>query len=527
MPEEISVKKYSRVLLALCVLFIVVQVPLVWNGGSLGVFNSPDATANYHFARGLFEGRGLAEPARDIGDVSEFLFMRSSRITGGFELPVGFFGLVLLYGFISKLLFMDLIPYLTVVAAAGGVYAFFQILREFFPGRIAFISALLLMVHPAWWYYTNDSLFPNVLFISSALFCLWLLVSGSKRSSRNQLFCSGLLCGIALLVRGIELVWFLPLVATCMIVLQSRIRPRTAALFAFGAVFPVAAAIIYVGSTTPLLFPFGYAVGSASDAGLAETFSPFAFHPRLIAQTGWNYLVKIFWPYALLSGIGIFSILLGKPLQKKWIWWTGATAALSAVLLVLYGSWRIIDHPNSAAVTIGTSYVRYFLPIYIFSIPFAALVLDNLPEFARKSAARMLRPFLGMSLLVFLWHTAITGSDESILAKQATLKGYSELAAWVVGNIPHDAVIVTDKSDKYVWPHRTVITSYQSDAALAALEKLVREDRYPVFFMGREFFPDIPGVDAERLSSFGLSLAQPLHRQYGIAVYPLQLLNDN
>ena len=38
---------------------------------------------------------------------------------------------------------------------------------------------------------------------------------------------------------------------------------------------------------------------------------------------------------------------------------------VSAWLLVVYGSWWFSDNPDPTAITLGSSYVRYFLPLYI------------------------------------------------------------------------------------------------------------------------------------------------------------------
>src|SRR3990167_3165301 len=161
----------------LMIVFVILQVWFVWNGGAYGVFNSPDANANYYFASRLFEGEPLVYtfPFPESPELA-YLTTRSTRVVGDSLIPVGFLGLIVLYGLISKALFINVIPYLTVFFAVAGIYFFYKICSLLFFQRTAFIAAVLLSVHPAWWYYTYASLFPNVLFSTLCILSVYAAV---------------------------------------------------------------------------------------------------------------------------------------------------------------------------------------------------------------------------------------------------------------------------------------------------------------------------------------------------------------
>ena len=142
---------------------------MVWDGGVNGVFNSPDANANYYFAERLYQGQSFAFPLPyDDIQGKEYISTRSTRVIDNSIIPVGFLGMTFLYGGLSKILFINLIPYLTIIFSTiipGIIIAYknrywgygymigfaiagipFLILIDLFIGGYTFATALFIFI---------------------------------------------------------------------------------------------------------------------------------------------------------------------------------------------------------------------------------------------------------------------------------------------------------------------------------------------------------------------------------------------
>src|SRR3989338_9977333 len=127
--------------------------------GGITVFNSPDENANATFASYFAQHSTLRIPALYMGEGAEYFAPRSVVYRNGYYVPGSFIGLPLFYGLLSKII--PWVNLLTPLFAVLGVLAFWGILRRIFSARIATISALLLLIHPAWWYFASRGMFPN------------------------------------------------------------------------------------------------------------------------------------------------------------------------------------------------------------------------------------------------------------------------------------------------------------------------------------------------------------------------------
>ncbi len=521
--------------LCICIgLFVIVQCALIWNGGHNGVFNSPDANANYHFALRIFEGRPMALPLRvPVSDARQYLFTRSTRIVGDDVLPVGFLGLIILYGLISRVLFINLIPYLTIVAAAIGLFFFYKLINYFFNPAIAFVATILLAIHPAWWEYTNDSLLPNVLFMSLAIIGSAVFVTAAEQSSKRRSVLAGICIALALWVRLSEALWLLPLLVYFSFVPKRKDARRSYYWYFWGSL--LGGAIIAWGAQgffTGSFQLFGYVMpaGTAGSSAIpAPFFFPFGFHPRLIVLHAVQYGLGIFWPYTLALAIALWvsGPELLKRGQRSRSYVLG-TAASAAVVMVLYGSWQIADSPDPSAVTIGTSYVRYFLPWYVLvTLPISAAGYWKCMGYISQRMRALSTGILLCCAVVTLYTTAVTGSPESILAKRQTVKGYDTIASWVATNTPSDSIILTAKGDKYLWPNRMVITAFTDSKGLAAAAYYRTTEHRDVYYSGVTFDQIKEAAFDQRLQAVGLQLGHAVYTYADVSFYPLEVLRTN
>ena len=168
--------------------FIILHLFLVWDGGVNGVFNSPDANANYYFSNRVYEGKSFGYPlSYEDSEYNVYISTRSTKVIGDKIIPFTFFGMQILYGGISKLMFANLIPYLTVFFSGLGLLYLYLLITRIAGSHIAFLTMVLTAFHPAYWFYTNESLFPNVLFVSFVLAGLYYAIEYSKKQRNKNL----------------------------------------------------------------------------------------------------------------------------------------------------------------------------------------------------------------------------------------------------------------------------------------------------------------------------------------------------
>ncbi|MCK5459773.1 glycosyltransferase family 39 protein, partial [Candidatus Parcubacteria bacterium] len=128
-------------------------------------FNSPDETANYFFAKRFAETGKISyfEPLNlEAGDI---IRPRSAQSMDGKIAPTSFLGIILLYGFIAKIFGVWIIPFLTPFLAIIGVLFFYKLIKKIFDKNIAFFSSLFLLFCPAFWYYSEKSMYHNIGFV--------------------------------------------------------------------------------------------------------------------------------------------------------------------------------------------------------------------------------------------------------------------------------------------------------------------------------------------------------------------------
>src|SRR3989344_1378680 len=170
-------------------------------------FDWPDETANYfwiqHYAK---TGQLVIEEPLNLAADNQ-IHPRSFNVRpDGSLVPGSFLGLILFYGWISKLLGSWIILYLTPFFGVLGVLAFYGIIRRLFDDQVGLLTTILILIHPAWWYYSATTLLPNVTFLSLVTVGAYFLYRREALNFWGALG-SGLAFGLALAVRPAEIVW--------------------------------------------------------------------------------------------------------------------------------------------------------------------------------------------------------------------------------------------------------------------------------------------------------------------------------
>ncbi len=548
-------------------------------------WSSPDETANYFFAKRFSLGEELAffDPAAVVGD--NMVMPRSFRSDAGWLKPVSFLGIILIYGSLGSVLGASAIPFLTPFFAALGIIFFFLVIRKIFSERIGLISTFLLAFFPVYIYYTVRSMFHNVLFIVLLIIAAYFLISSAPKKQRVEAslrvdwpkffswrfvprrwlgfilaFFGGISLGLAAITRTSELIWLLPALGLIWLFYVRQfglIKLSLAACGFFLAVIPniyfnqlLYSAPIYGGYNE-----MNRSIDDISQAGsgvVKSIFSDkeqaieylksiyhnifyFGFKPEQSLDMANHYIWEMFKPLSILFLLGLLFIIVSsfrKP-RKKYFSYLLAFVALSAVLIFYYGSWKFNDNPDPNRFTIGNSYTRYWLPIYLMMMPVAALAITRIGNalfLAVKNSSRRWQKMAasGAQLVMVLVLAVISldfvlfGSEEGLSHLYYNNLAERQAAEMIFSLTEPEAVIITRYYDKFLFPERRVIMgTLPDDEVLRAAYKLVQH--YPVYYYN--FFlndKDVAYLNERKLPFYGLKMTLIKQVRHNFGLYELE-----
>ena len=234
----------------------------------------------------------------------------------------------------------------------------------------------------------------------------------------------------------------------------------------------------------------------------------FGFHPRQSLKMFYYYFAKMFW---WLFWPAFFGFLLFLFKIKKWEkrHWTYLISyfIISLFLLFYYGSWKFHDNPDPDSFTIGNSYTRYWLPIYLGAMPFASMFIIKLTGFFKKrfyvAASRIV-----LIILVFFVSIKFTliGSEEGLIFAGLKMNESKYQYEKVLGLTENNAAIITFYHDKLLFPERKVIIGLFDDSnMLKEYAKLI--NYLPVYYYNFTLpLKDFNYLNDKKLGEYGLRL---------------------
>ncbi len=490
--------------------------PIETNTGLEPRFDWPDETANYFWSKHYAQTGGLAifEPLNLVA--KNQIHPRSFNVRpDGSLVPGSFLGLILLYGSLAKMFSAKAIIYFTPILAIFGVLAFYGIIRRIFNEKIALLSAILMLIHPAWWYYSVTSMLPNVPFVSFLLLSIYFLFKGNKLSL-SQTLISGLFAGLAISIRPAEIIWVGVVYLVVLIYFKDKIKFKRLILFFVTVLVLVFPSFYQQQILYGSFLSSGYnqldvdSAFSCSTCQIVQSLIlPFGFHPYLVTLNFWTHYLSRFWWLSLLAVLGLVAFLSQKGKQKIEIFVYILLSFFIFIWLgIYYGSWQFDDQLTVHLNTLGLSYIRYWLPLYILALPFIAIGLMWLTNFFKR---RLQNLFL-VILLSFLFYQSanlvLLAKPDSILPVRNRIAGYKEVAATVIKEAEDGSVIVTVRKDKVFFPERKVIHTFEAlslnPELVDILPKLVKITPVYYYALGPEPSLELEnGLSLELINNFG------------------------
>ena len=512
------------------IIFIVVAIVffvgtfIVSTAGAGEVFVSPDETANAFFARKFSQTGSFSVTDPLNGEFADALHPRSIVIRSAMLMPGSFLGLPLFYGVMSFIFGDWILLLLTPLLVIFTTLAFRRVLTTFFSQKVSDISAILFLIHPAVWYYSARGLMHNVLFVCLLILAAYFffcrpLFQHLKRCENRlgslqqfqktiDIYISGIFIGFSLLVRASEVYWVAAIIVLLALLHVRKKGSKELWRFFIGIAIGLLPFFFFNFVTYGHPLITGYTVPVLTDGLIAQEqiaqnpsfLFPFGVSERATIKHVSDYGVTLFWWLSFLAIIGIPLVFVRQKLYVLLF------IILSIWLGLWYGSWILFDNPDITQITIANSYVRYWLPIFILSIPFVSEAIVWISSKGRTKLARTLFLFslvvfiagLNIRIVFFEGQDALTRVADILRESRQTKKEVLELTQ-------SDSVIIVDRGDKLFFPERHVRYPLRSEATYALMPKIV--EKTPLYYFGITFpQSDLDYLNQSKLKGLGLQI---------------------
>ncbi len=550
---------------------------------------SPDGSANYIFTKLYAQENKLSIEENYNLFTGDIMHPRSFRSDYGSLKPVSFLGIILVYGKIASIFGYKVIPYLTPFFASIGIIYFYLLIKRIFNKSNAWFSASMLAVFPPFIYFAARSMFHNVLFVVFLIISLYyslLLARGRlkylKNKSKNKiklakkiklffknnkknknyyldfLFAglAGSFMGLTIIVRSSELLWLLPMLVFLWIFNIKKIGfSRLLVYFAF-LLIAILPALHFNKALYGSCYLGGYSEMNQSIIAIAKASSDlagstvygdfslyrellnkvknfvfyFGLHPRQSFNMAIIYFAQMFsWLFwAAFIGSLVFLVNFRKYKKRHWLY-IFSLLIISGILIIYYGSWEFYDNPDKTRHTIGNSYTRYWLPIYLGAMPFASLFVmrfsraivslcnkfyqeksKNLNLFSYKVNKKFYYISLRIIFLIIFFYGSLSfvlyGSEEGLIflaqRQKRSWREYSQVLKLTENN----SAIITFYHDKLLFPERKVIVGLFDDKRMVAKYANLVE-LLPVYYYNFTLpQKDIDYLNSKRLAEAGLGI---------------------
>lgn len=535
-------KSHFILLTILAVVFFVLYSYLAIYATRSGntILNSPDETANFLFIKRMASSQDLYiyEPLNQ--NIDPIVKPRSVNVYNNNLVPGGFLGLILIYGIIARVLGTGIVLYLTPIITAITVFFFYSIIKRIFNSSIALFASILFLSHPAVWYYSARGLLPNIVFVDFLIIGFYFLsikqdikrfANGSCLREIKQVFIiifSALFIGLAISIRPSEALWIFVSLFIYVIFHRKKIRISQVITFLFVMFLIFIPTFYYNYKIYGSFLNTGY-FASPNEFLPAEFyrvenhpiltafisfFMPFGFNLKALIKNFYYYFIWIFWYLSLPAILGFILCMkknIRDRLKTKYLIFS---VLVFLFYIIYYGSWQVYDN-ISKEVTIGVSYVRYWLPIFVISLPFIAFFFNNISKSLKTKRVKI--SFLFFCFIVFFVlssYTAFWGTNESLAQVRKNLVQYNAISKQVSQLTENDAVIITERSDKIFFPMRKVIDYSNTDIPL--FENLeILHTRAPIYYFTNLSAYDIDYLNEKKLpKGLRFELKQPIENDY-------------
>jgi hypothetical protein len=362
-------------------------------------------------------------------------------------------------------------------------------------------------------------MFSNILFLSLAMGGIYFLLKflnseKIKNKITNSFWYSiliGIFFGLSLIVRTSEVIWLFLLVLIILLFNLKKLKNKWQYLILSLIIF--SACFIPIFYHNKILynnyFSTGYNLDTMTEnlesgevskiSYLKAIFLPFGFHPRVMWHVFKNYFIKLFWTWIVLFIMSvIWFFKKKKKLNKNQICYFCILFLVSCFLFIYYGSWFFQDSINSNLISLGSSYVRYFLPVFVLGIPAIVWLFLKMKK--------VYRIILFCLLIICSIFMVFYKNEESLNAINNQLLNNQKQVKEILEVINKDDIILMDiGTDKIIMPEHTRLIVHQNDIEWKEIKKIL--DYQKVYYFHHKE-ADLEVLNKEKFNPHGLKIEE-------------------
>ncbi len=246
---------------------------------------------------------------------------------------------------------------------------------------------------------------------------------------------------------------------------------------------------------------------------IKKTILPFGFHPRNILFVIKNYIVKLIPIYFILLLLCSTLFLFTKKDKAQKIYFY-LWIIISIYLVCYYGSWIFNDNPTGNH-TIGSSYIRYFLPIFIFGIPIISLMLEKI--YNKNLIGKIFVILIIPIIFLNSYYVVMSKDAEGLKNIKIVILNNRVRLINVISNTDENSLIFTDKADKYIFPYRNSVYLNNGIVNFKNLNKFQNKN-INLYYL-------TPKIDKEELNKLGIETNE-IFKDSDYTLYKLNFVNE-
>jgi len=531
-----KLSKHSIILLVFFVVFLLIYNftnifiwwPKLIDTGHL-IFNWPDANANYFFAKIFSHSNYLAyyEPLNLLTD--NLLHTRSINVIDGNLVPITFLPAIVLFGTAWRILGdFGILAFSPFLAALSGLLVYRLMYYIFKDLDLSLISALLFWSLAPWVFFSNVVMLPNILFIFLSLAGFWSLAKSIVKDKSLYWILSSLFLSLAIFVRPTEIVWLALIIIFVVYINRHKFHYKN---YIYSSLIFLGTAFLFLSlnkSTYGAYLSLGYF--NFQEDSLASEFNtqqtsnlldyiklllfPFGFDLILILKNIYYYFIKIFTPHLLLALIALVMMVYRKQISYPWKKYLLLTPFIFLLIFIYYASWDLADPLVKELNKISISYVRYFLPLFILTIPLTALGVKQI-FFGPTKINKLSYYIVLIALILSSIKLAFYSEHDGLLANKDTLNNYYIQYQLISEQVEDNAVIISERSDKIFFPKYRVITYNNNPDLWSRTAKIL--DKTPIYYYTDQSID----VDQKTLDKLNLKLENHGQIWHDFSLYKL------
>jgi 4-amino-4-deoxy-L-arabinose transferase-like glycosyltransferase len=486
----------------------------------------------------------------------------------------GALGIIFFYLWIKRLFNRRIGLVSALLLAVFPVYAYYSV-------RSMFHNVLFVVLGLIGFYFLTVALDRAYSYSQRPSFSQWRVPSKVLRGWLF-IFISGLFFGAAIMTRSSELLWLGPILLLILLFYGRRIGLTRMVVFISGIILAMLPAFYYNQILYDSPFYGGYgqmnqSISTISQAGtdlvkqtlnvkapvavvpaasstvaavvpvpayrqifsrIFKTIFYFGFDTAQSRMAFSHYVTQMFPWLVWLSILGLACLTalnLPRP-KKKYLVYVLSWLVLSVILVTYYGSWKFTDNPYIGHYTIGNSYTRYWLPLYLLGLPLVALALEFGAHLLLIIWRRcryyqaLVRGVVAVAVIIIASISVnyiLFGSEEGLIELYYNTQSDKRLGQLVLSLTPPEAIVMTQYHDKVLFPERRIVMGrIAEEGYYPFINKLL--DYYPVYYFNFAYTPQTEDyLNHGRLAKSGLHLDLIRKTGGGFALYRITKLEKD